>query len=194
MVLRYISVDEYLAAEVVSEAKHEYVNGGVHTAAGGRNAHNLIATNFLGALHARLRGRAARVYNSDTKIRVNLVSGQRFYYPDGSVICRPNPQIDSFQDRPSVIAEVLSRKTRRIDEGEKKDAYLTIPSLSLYLLIEQEIAAVTAYRRAEDGFRREVHTGLETTIPLSEIETELPLVELYESVELLPEPDEGAAS
>lgn len=194
MVLRYISVDEYLAAEVVSEAKHEYVNGGAHPAAGGRNAHNLIATNFLGALHVRLRGRTARVYNSDTKIRVNLVSGQRFYYPDGSVICRPNPQTDSFQDRPSVIAEVLSRKTRRIDEGEKKDAYLTIPSLSAYLLIEQEIAAVTVYRRAEDGFRREVHSGLDATIPLSEVETELPLAELYESVELLPEPESDPAA
>jgi Uma2 family endonuclease len=52
----------------------------------------------------------------------------------------------------------LSRKTRRIDEGEKKDAYLTIPSLSVYLLIEQELAAVTVYRRTEEGFTREVHT------------------------------------
>jgi hypothetical protein len=60
----------------------------------------------------------------------------------------------------------------------------------VYLLIEQEIAAVTAYRRAEDGFRREVHEGLEASIPLSEIETELPLAELYESVELVPEPEE----
>ena len=51
---------------------------------------------------------------------------------------------------------------------------------------------MTAYRRAEDGFRREIHSGLEATIPLSEIETELPLAELYESVELVPEPEEDS--
>lgn len=190
--LRHLSVDEYLAAEVACETKHEYLGGVAYAAPGGRNAHNLIATNFLGALYARLRGRACRAYNSDTKIRVNLLTGQRFYYPDGSVICRPNPQSDSFQDHPTVIAEVLSRKTRRIDEGEKKDAYLTIPSLSVYLLIEQEIAAVTAYRRAEDGFRREVCSGLEASIALSEIDTELPLSELYDAVELVPEPEAEA--
>ena len=43
----------------------------------------------------------------------------RFYYPDASVVCRPNPQTDSFQDDPAVLFEVLSRQTRRIDEGEK---------------------------------------------------------------------------
>jgi Uma2 family endonuclease len=192
--LRHLSVEEYLAGELGSEVKHEYLDGVVYAMAGGRNAHNLVATNFLGALHARLRGRTCRPYNSDTKVRVQLPNGPRFYYPDGSVICRPNPQTDSFQDRPAVIAEVLSRKTRRIDEGEKKDAYLTMPSLSVYLLIEQEVAGVTVYRRVEEGFRREVYSGLDATIPLSEIDTELPLRELYDAVELLPEPDGDEAA
>jgi Uma2 family endonuclease len=187
--LRHVSVEEYLAGELGSETKHEYLGGVVYAMAGGRNAHNLIASNLLGALHARLRGRACRAYNSDTKIRLRLVSGQRFYYPDGSVVCQSNPQTDSFQDRPSVIAEVLSRKTRRIDEGEKKDAYLTIPSLSVYLLVEQELAAVTVYRRAEDGFRREVAAGLDAVVRLDEIGAELPLAELYDGVDLVPELD-----
>jgi Uma2 family endonuclease len=186
-------VDEYLAGELTSEVKHEYLSGAVYAMAGGRNAHNLLASNFLGALHARLRGQACRAYNSDTKIRVQLVTGQRFYYPDGSVICRSNPQTDSFQDHPTVIAEVLSRKTRRIDEGEKKDAYLTIASLSVYLLIEQELSAVTVFRRTEDGFRREVHASLDATIELPEIGTELPLAELYDSVDIVAEPEDDEA-
>jgi Uma2 family endonuclease len=183
-------VDEYLAGEMASEVKHEYLGGVVYAMAGGRNAHNLIASNFLGALHGRLRGKTCRTYNSDTKVRVQLLSGQRFYYPDGSVICHPNPPNDSFQDRPTVIAEVLSRKTRRIDEGEKKDAYLTIPSLSVYLLVEQELAAVTVYRRTEDGFTREVHSGTNAVVALGEIDTELPLAELYDGVDLTPEADD----
>ena len=66
-----------------------------------------------------------------TKVRIQLPSQIRFYYPDVSVICRSNPPNDSFQDEPVLVVEVLSRKTRRIEEGEKKDAYLTIPSLSV---------------------------------------------------------------
>jgi Uma2 family endonuclease len=106
--------------------------------AGARNAHNLIAANTQGAVHARLRGRRCRAFNSDTKIRIRLPNQVRFYYADVPVICLPNPPTDSFQDEPAVLFEVLSRRTRRIDEGEKKDAYVTIASLGAYVLIEQD--------------------------------------------------------
>ncbi|MGI8978048.1 MAG: Uma2 family endonuclease [Pirellulaceae bacterium] len=185
--LNLISIEDYLAGELVSPVKHEYLGGVVHAMAGARNVHNIIATNILGSLHARLRGRKCRPFNSDTKIRVRLPTHVRFYYPDGSVICRPNPQDDSFQDEPAAIFEVLSKATRRIDDGEKKDAYLMIPSLGVYVLIEQESAAVVVHRRTEQGFLREVHLGLDATLPLPEIESELPLREIYEGVEFSPE-------
>ncbi len=177
-----ISVKDYLAGELRSEVKHEYVAGVVYAMAGGRNAHNIIATNLIVSLGARLKGKPCQPYNSDTKIRVRLPTHHRFYYPDASVICRPNSQEDSFQDEPAVIFEVLSRTTRRIDEGEKKDAYHTIPSLSLYALVEQETAAIVAYRRTDQGFVREDYDGLAALLPLPEIEIELPLSEIYERV------------
>lgn len=185
--LNYVTVKDYLAGELDSEVKHEYLGGVVYAMAGARNAHNLIASNTLGALHARLRGKLCRPYNSDTKIRIQLPTQVRFYYPDSSVICKPNPPSDSFQDQPAVVVEVLSRKTRRIDEGEKKDAYLTIPSLSVYMLVEQELAAVTLYRRTAQGFVQETY-GKGETIPLGEIGVELPLSELYDGVVFEPEP------
>ena len=120
--LNLVSVQDYLAGELISPVKHEYLGGVVYAMAGARNAHNLIATNAVGALYARLRGKPCRPFNSDTKIRIRLPTQARFYYPDVSVVCRPNPQTDSFQDEPVVLFEVLSRRTRRVDEGEKKDA------------------------------------------------------------------------
>ena len=57
--LDLISVEEYLAGELVSPIKHEYLGGFVYAMAGARNVHNLIASNTLGALHGRLRGKAA---------------------------------------------------------------------------------------------------------------------------------------
>lgn len=185
----YVTIKDYLAGELESPVKHEYLGGVVYAMAGARNAHNLIATNVLGSLHARLRGKSCRPYNSDTKIRIQLPTHVRFYYPDSSVICTPNLPSDSYQDQPSVVVEVLSRNTRRIDEGEKKDAYLTIPTLSAYLLIEQEFATVTVYRRTEQGFAREMYRDNDT-IPLPEVDAELPLAEIYEGVVFTPEPDD----
>lgn len=185
-----ISVRDYLAAELASPVKRDYVGGLVYARLDTRNAHNLIASNLLGAVGSRLRGKHCRAFNSDAKIRVRLPTQVRFYYPDVSVICRPNPQTDSFQDKPAVIFEVLSRTTRRTDEGEKKDAYLTISSLEVYVLIEQSTPALVAFRRTENGFIREVHTGLDTVLPLKEIEIDLPLTEIYEAVEFAPEPEE----
>jgi Uma2 family endonuclease len=192
--LQLISIEDYLAGELVSPVKHEYLGGAVYAKAGARNAHNRIKGNIFAALHVRLRGKRCEVWDSDTKVRIHLPNQIRFYYPDDSVVCDPNPPDDSYHDRPVVLFEVLSKKTRRIDEGEKKDAYLTIPSLSAYVLVEQEAPAVVVFRRTPAGFVGEVYTGLDTVLPLAEIETSLPLSEIYESVAFTPEaPDDPSA-
>src|SRR5438105_11609511 len=90
-----ISVEDYLAGELVSPIKHEYLGGFVYAMAGARNVHNQIATNALVAVGARLRGKRCRPFNSDTKIRVRLPNQIRFYYPELSIVCRPNPASDS---------------------------------------------------------------------------------------------------
>jgi Uma2 family endonuclease len=191
--LRWISIEDYLTGELASTVKHEYLGGLVYAMAGGTNAHNLLASNCLVAVGSRLRGKRCRAYNSDTKIRISSPthspSQVRFYYPDLSVICHPNSPRDSFQDEPTLVIEVLSRSTRRIDLGEKKDAYLSIPSLAVYLLVEQESALVMAYRRAGEEFVREDYDGMEAVVPLPEIEAVLPLHDIYDGVELVPEPE-----
>src|SRR5436305_1803707 len=100
--LNLVSVDDYLEGELISPVKHEYLGGVVYAMAGARNLHNTIALNVTTALTNRLRGRPCRPFNSDTKIRVRLPTYLRFYYPDASVTCRPNPPNDSFQDEPAV--------------------------------------------------------------------------------------------
>lgn len=184
-----VSVEDYLCGELSSPIKHEYIGGVVYAMAGARNAHNTIKDNTHVAVALRLRGRRCRAHGSDTKVRIELPTQIRFYYPDVHVTCEHNPPSDSFQDKPVVIFEVLSRSTRRIDQGEKKDAYLAVPSLALYAMIEQESAAVIAFRRTADGFSREVYDGLAAVLPLKEIGIDLPLAEIYEGVEFSPEQD-----
>src|SRR5262245_31951679 len=161
-----ISVEDYLKGELISAIKHEYMDGFVYAMAGARNTHNDVAGNTFASLHTRLRGRKCRAYNSDTKIRIKTPRSFRFYYPDASVVCRRNPGDDSFQDKPVVIAEALSKSTRRIDEGEKKDTYLMISSLGAYLLIEQDTPRVVVHRRKGRDFVQEVYEGMKAVIPL----------------------------
>ena len=177
-----VSAATYLADEVRSPARREYVGGFAYGMAGATNAHNQIATNILIALGGRLRGRPCRPFNSDTKVRIRLPFEQRFYYPDVTVTCRPNPQGDSFQDEPAVLVEVVSPETRRIDEGEKLLAYTAIGSLGVYLMVEQHRARVVLVRRRLEGFAREVFDGLAAVVPLPEIGCELPLAEVYDGI------------
>ena len=67
--------------------------------------------------------------------------------------------------------------------GEKRDAYLTIPSLKVLIFVESETPDVIVHRRkSEGGFAVEAHSGLDADIPLPEIDASLPLAELYEQV------------
>ena len=181
--IELVSVADYLAGELVSDIKHEYSGGYVYAMAGAKNIHNRIATNWLLALGQRLRGKPCEPFNSDTKVRIRFPTHTRFYYPDGMAVCEPNSADETFQDKPVVIAEVVSDATRRIDEGEKREAYLTIPTLAAYLLIETGRPRVVVHRRTDSGFVAEAYEGAAAVIPLDAIDAELPLAELYERVE-----------
>ena len=186
----FISIDDYLSGELVAHDKHEYVAGLVYAMVGGTNVHNSIASRVLIQLGSQLKGKRCQALNSDSKIRIRQSHHTRFYYPDVSVVCRPNPQQDTFHDEPVVVVEVLSRGTRRIDEGEKREAYLSIPSLTTYILLEQDSAAATVYRRSENGFEQQVYSGLSETIAEPEIQAQLSFAAVYEGIEFIPEPAE----
>ena len=177
-----ISVEEYLEGELVSSVKHEYIAGAVFAMVGARNAHNMIATNALIAFGSRLKGNPCRPFNSDTKIRIRMSNHLRFYYPDVSIVCDQNPLSDTFQDQPVLIIEVLSESTRRLDDGEKRDAYFRIPSLKYYILLEQDAAVAVVYQRREQQFDRHEFTHIDDSIALDSLNTSLPLRELFEGV------------
>ena len=186
--LNPISVEDYLALE--TDREYEYFGGHVYLRPDERSGHNDLCGNILAHLHRRLRERSCRPYTSAMRVRVQLPGDTRFYHPDVHVVCRSNGPHECFQDHPAVIFEVLSHKTRRIDQVEKHDAYTTIPSLRAYALVEQELPCIIVHRRTPSGFVREVYDGMDAILPMPEIEIELPLAEVYEGAELTPEPEE----
>jgi Uma2 family endonuclease len=179
---QYISVEDYLAGEERAEQKHEYLAGVVYAMAGGTFAHSAIASNLLITLGAQLHGNKCRPLNSDMKLRIRLADQTRFYYPDVQVVCRPNPPGDHFQDDPALIFEVVSDSTRRIDEQEKRAAYLAIPTLNAYVLIEQDRPVATVWRRTGQGFVREDYAGADAVIAFGEIPASITLGDLREGL------------
>ena len=104
--------------------------------------------------------------------------------PDAMVVCHPNPESDHFQDLPVLIIEVLSESTRRVDLGEKRDAYLAIPSLQVLMFVDSDTAGVTLHRRKTDGgFAIEHYAGMDAVIELPEIGAALAMAEIYARVE-----------
>jgi Uma2 family endonuclease len=179
-----VSIEDYLDGEEHSDVKHEYIGGVVHAMAGGTNNHSAIAANAIVSLGTALRGKPCRPFTGDAKVRIELADQTRFYYPDAQVVCRPGPGNDRFQENPTVVLEVLSESTRRIDLGEKRDAYLAIPSLKVLLITESDRPYVLVHRRRpQGGFEVEAYSGVEAVIGLPEIEAELPLAELYEGID-----------
>ena len=141
-------------------------------------------------LGTQLKGTPCRALNSDSKVRIQTGANVAFYYPDASVVCGDNIRNDDFQDAPSVVVEVLSQSTRRIDEGEKLQAYMKLPSLHACILLEQDFPAGIVYRRNEEGFQREILYGFDAVIDLPAISVRLALAAAYAEVRFTAEPEQ----
>ena len=177
----YLTPEEYLAGERVSQTKHEYLAGMVYAMAGASAAHNRIARNILVEFTVQLRGRRCEPFGSDMRLRIRNPRATFYYYPDVTVDC--SGEVGNEMKEPSVIVEVLSPDTERSDRGEKLVNYLNIPSMRVYVLVDQYKAAVTVYRRGEgDAWEMEFLGSIDDTLALPEIECALPLRSIYERV------------
>lgn len=173
-------VEDYLLGEQLSPVRHEYVAGEVYAMAGASEDHNLISGNIFAALHSHLRGKKCRTFMNDMKVKI-WINHDLFYYPDIMVVCDPEDDHRYFKHRPTVIIEVLSDETRRIDEQEKLLSYLRLESLHEYVLVEQATMQVTIFRRVND-WQREMISGPEALLYLKSLDFSLPLPQVYEGV------------
>jgi Uma2 family endonuclease len=178
----YTTPEEYLAGERLSDTKHEYLAGVVHAVSGATRAHTRISGNIVSELNRQLRGRPCEAFGLDLKVRIRFGGAEFFYYPDALVDCASDGQSrQHYVDDPTVIFEVLSPSTERIDKSEKFSIYSRLPSLRIYGLVDQYRPVVTLYRREPGGdWREEFYGSIEDTLALPEIDCTLPLTAIYE--------------
>jgi Uma2 family endonuclease len=143
-----ITVEEYLESEKTSPVRREYVYGEVYAMAGATDNHNRIVVEIATLLNLHLRGSHCEPFVGDIKVRVN---SNVYYYPDILVSCEENPEDAHFRNEPILIVEVTSDSTREIDRREKRAAYLQMPSVQEYVIVEQKKMLVEIHRRQPDG-------------------------------------------
>jgi Uma2 family endonuclease len=175
-----ISVADYLEGELVSEIKHEYVNGEVYAMAGAKRAHNLISMNLANLLYNHLRGTPCRVFVADMKVGVLTATDDIFYYPDVQVSCEKNGN-EHYNAEPKLIVEVLSDSTERKDRVEKIHDYRKIDSLEEYVLVAQDCLRVEIYR-CRNGWDVEL-LGEGQSFQLESVGLALTVADVYQDVE-----------
>lgn len=177
----WISPADYLSGEIEAKERHEYLGGEVYAMAETTRTHNLIAGNAYGALQRQLRGKPCQAYMADVKVKVDIARDTYFYYPDVMVGCDPSDRNPLYLTRPSVIMEVLSPGTERIDRREKFFIFQRLDSLQLYILIDPVNREVTVHSKA-DEWGATIHSG-EATIALDCIGCTLSTAEIFEGVD-----------
>ena len=171
-----ITEEEYLAGEELSEIKHEFIDGEVHSMSGASKNHERISGNVFARLHAHLQNSSCEPFSSDVKVKVD----NNFFYPDAMVVCDDQTDHDYYTETPTIIVEVLSKSTRRHDETIKRLAYQSISTLQEYILIEQDFVDVEVCRR-KDGWQS-THYFLGGEFTLNSIGLTIKVEDLYQRV------------
>ena len=181
--IRQMTVEEYFAFDEACEYKNEYIDGEVYPMTGGTAYHAEIMLNVGFALRLRLRDGDFHFYSSAMR---NSVSPTRYLYPDLSIV-RGEPELDEGAMNlfnPTLVAEVISPGTANRDRGFKRDLYRSIPSLQVYLVIDQFRTHVEVDSRQDDRWQTREYAGLDAIIPLAALDCELPLGEIYAGIEV----------
>lgn len=184
------SPEEYLERELVSETRHEYVDGEIIPMTGGTPNHNQILLNLAGALNFALRQQSYRVFVADQRL---WIPEHRIYtYPDVMVVQGALNYQAGRRDtitNPRLIIEGLSQSTRNYDQGDKFAAYRTIPTFQEYLLVDQYRYQVEHYAKTgEKQWMFQEHDEVTNTVELASVPFAIALEEIYNKVEFEPIP------
>jgi Uma2 family endonuclease len=172
----YLSEEEYLAGESISDLKHEYIDGVAYAMAGASANHGRIIANLVAKLHSHLANTPCEPFASDMKVK----AVNNYFYPDVIVDCHKQDGDVYYTESPVIIVEVISKSTRKIDRSLKRLAYQGITTLQEYVLIEQDFVEVEICRRA-NHWQSEVYF-LGDNVFFAAIHLTMPVEEIYARV------------
>ncbi len=177
-----LTVEEYFAMEEAEiERRFEYIDGELLEMTGGTINHSRLKLNVIRALDPQIIDTGCEILNSDMRVRI---SDSRYVYPDLSVVCG-EPLVDNNDTtllNPVMAVEVTSPGSILYDRVEKRDFYTAVPSMQVYLVINQAIAYVESYMRAGRRWLREEFSDLDDVIDIEALGCRLPLSAIHRDI------------
>ena len=172
-----MSEQAYLDGELLSDIRHEYIEGEVYAMVGAHKYHNQIVMTVSNVFYNHLLGKPCQPYASDMKVKID----RKYFYPDVMVDCS-NEETDYFVEQPSIIVEVLSKSTRQHDKTVKRLAYFQIASLKEYVLIEQDFVEIEFWSRDENNYWQQSVYYLGDDIHFQSIDLTVSVEDIYRQV------------
>ncbi|GAA5015356.1 Uma2 family endonuclease [Acinetobacter puyangensis] len=173
-----INEQDYLEGELISDVRHEYINGDVYAMVGAHRDHNRITGEVFRIFANHLLNWPCQPYASDMKVKID----KNYFYPDVMVDCSGEEQ-DYYTEYPTIIVEVLSKSTRQHDKTLKRQAYFQISTLKEYVLIEQSFVEIEFWSKDEQGIWQQSVYYLGDEVPFSSIGLKVQVEEIYRNVQ-----------
>ena len=191
---QYLTLEEYFEFEYKSKIRHEYLNGKLRAMAYTSINHNRIVRNISRIFDLLFYDEKSEIF---TESRMLFVPDcNKVYYPDGVIIAEEH-QLYDYSGKikatlnPSVLIEIGSDSTEKLDKSDKWQCYQTISSLRQYVLISQQTPFVEIFDRQEEDPTKWTYSSMQDMQKSVTISScDVALKELYHKVEFPPKGEE----
>ena len=182
---RLWSAQEFLEWESAQPYKYELIDNRIYPMPGGSRTHENIIAALISLLFFALYDKEGDVYAGGMKVQVDELA--TYTYPDVTVVsgvprfhlgAKSGPLVN-----PTLLFEVLSPSTEKIDRTRKLEQYLRIPSLQGYFLVAQDEPLIEAYTRVDAEWIHSERAGLQSSLQIPAINCVIPLSEVYRRVD-----------
>lgn len=183
-----LSYDDYLARlDTWPEGtRYELIGGELFLMTGGTPDHDLIKGNVY--LMMRRLFPDCYVTIGDANLKAECLTEENGYFSDCMVVCDREGKKERYYDRPLVLIEVSSPSTQYLDRAKKKQDYMQIPSLMLYLIIDSTRNRLTGIYRKSGNTWEEWEVADTRTVKLPAVhglpDMEFGTAELYAKTDI----------
>lgn len=176
----HMSKEAFLTWIAGREERYEYAGGRAIMMVRVTRNHSRATANIVSALCQRLSLEEFDVETDGFAIDME----ESFRIPD--VIVEPRQADGKALDAkaPILIVEVLSASTLHTDFGEKRQEYLALPTLDIYLIVSPDEPRVWVWQRVDGKFASEplIVEGFDNWVALPKFNIELPLNDIYRGI------------
>ncbi len=152
--------EQYLDYDQTSLSKNEFVRGDIKAMPGGTLKHGLLTNRLSSSFNPCADQNDYLITSPDVRLYIPICKLSA--YPDMMIFCDPPKFYEDKRDvllNPAIVGEVLSKSTERYDRETKFPCYITVPSVSTVILVNQDIQRIEVYRRETEWEMESYDTG-----------------------------------